>query len=551
MAKENSKAKKVIIPVVAVVLAAAMLVTGYFRLYKPKQGAAEVSGGGSDTKQSLKITPAEVGYETADYKGHKVPAEFVEIFEQAEKDSEKACKKYGVAMTVGENEISETEFAMTYFDVFTYMLSGEIEDPMNLKPEATSAPSEQPYGNSGLTWADRVKEETEKTLKKRYIFFSEALENGFLPSDSLVEGMIEFYEEVIANAENKGISTDKEIASSYSDGATLGLCTRNLILRGYASEYEEAVRTEMYQAYSDKEVKGIYEKDPSKYNFIDAHILEIPNDDSEGISRAKRDIKDIDSFKDFAVDYYSARIGNYDQIYERETRQHFIKYDELVENFNNAVAGWCFADGRKEGDFGVVRGDSFSSLIFMEKPQYSPESANYHECVTLYNSSAQPPQSTEEEEAAEEETRSLYQWFVNDGCDIGVLENIAEIYNQSYNSYYTRGKCEKVYVSSMDYNIARWLYSSGKKPGDYDMIRCNYGTGIYYFDGLNEGDLDAYDQIRTEKMEADFDSYMESLEKYNGYKVSVADGIENKAAAKGEKACAKYAGNVSKQQSES
>ncbi|MBR4766946.1 MAG: hypothetical protein IK085_09320, partial [Clostridia bacterium] len=149
MAKEKSKAKKIIIPAVAVVLAAAIVVTGYFCWYRPKHGVIQKSGGGSDAKQSVTITPAEVGYETAEYKGAKVPEPFVEIFEQAEKDSEAACKKYGTALTVGDCEISETEFGMTYFDMFIYAIGGEISDPKGLKPSATSAPAEQAYGADG------------------------------------------------------------------------------------------------------------------------------------------------------------------------------------------------------------------------------------------------------------------------------------------------------------------------------------------------------------------------------------------------------------------
>ncbi len=541
MAKGNSKAKKIIISAVAVFLAAAVIVTGYFVWYKPNHMGGTEFGGGSDSKKSVKITPASVSYETAQYKGGKVPAAFVEILEQAEKDSEKACKKHGVAMTVGSNNISATEYAMTYFDVFIYLYNGEITDPQGLYPEDTAAPSKQAYGDSGQTWADRVNHETANLLHKRYVLFEEALENGFLLSDAAAGELADFYESVKTKAGEKGISPDEEIAGSYFDGATLGLCARNLILRSYASEYEALVRNTMYNSHSDSEVKGIYEKNPSKYNYVDVRVFEMPADDSEAAALAKKEVKDLDSFFKFGRDYFKEKLPNYDKIQETETRKHFAKYEDLVVKFDEQVADWCFADGRKAGDVDVIKGEKFNRLIYVEKPQYTLDSVNFHECITYFNDMLQPSKNDEEDKNAKLSADQQLEYFKQGGGTVEAFENVAEIYNESYESYATKGKRERVFPSSSEYVVEKWLYSPERKKGDYGIFRISIGYGLYVFDGLNEGDLDAYEQIRNQLVEMEYGSYYESVLNYNGNKATVFDSVAGKAADRGEEACARYA----------
>ncbi len=541
MAKEKTKAKKIIIPVVAVLLAAALLVTGYFVWFRPEHGKINEYGGGSDTKKSVDLAPSEIHYETADYKGYKVPEVFAEILEQADKDSEAACKKYGVAMTVGDNKISETEFAMAYFDMFIYAADNEIDDPQGLTPELTAAPADQPYGKEeNVTWADRLKEETEKALRKRYILFYDALENGFMLSDETFYELSGLKKEVEYSAEMKLQTADEMLSDSYCEGTTVCLYVRNLIIRGYVLDYEKALKENFASAHSDKEIKGIYDKNPSKYNYVDVRILQIYLEDEEGAKRAKKEIKDLESFYDFCVDYYKEIDPNFEDIKDSQTGYNFARYDRLETLFGKDVAEWCFAKGRKTGDVGVVPSDDFACLIYVEKPQYSPDSVNFHESLTLFNESGVSAQSDAESAEAKAAAKRQYDLLVKNKGTVEAMEEIAGLYNESGRSDES-GVCEGVYVYELGYNLARWALSPDRKAGDYKVLEADNGWGVFMFDGFNEGDKDAYSLIRHSLAEDEYKEYYESLLNFNGNKVVSDKSVIKSASEKGEKSCAKFA----------
>ena len=549
MAKEKSKAKKIIIPAVAVILTAAIVVTGYFGWYKPKHGIIQKSGGGSDTKQSVTITPAEVSYETADYKGAKVPKPFVEIFEQAEKDSEAACKKYGTALTVGDCEISETEFGMTYFDMFIYASDDEINDPNGLKPSTASAPAAQAYGDGGATWADRLREATSDALKNRYILFSEALENGFLPSDYTVLELSGIPETIEYNAEVKGVTPDKELAGSYFDGVTVSLYVRNLILRAYADEYETAVTDSFAAAHSDSEIKDIYEQNPSKYNYVDVRVFTIFSEDDEAVERAKKEVTDLDSFYKFGLDYFGKYDSGYADKQEKETRCHFATFDDLDRLYGSSIAEWCFAEGRQAGDVSVVEGIIYNCLIFVEKTQYTTCSVNFYESLTAFNENGLQAQNESEINGSKNAAQSHYDLLKRNNGSLETMKEIADSYNESTRSIDTRGKCERSHVSDMGYNVARWMLSSERKKGDFEVIESDIGYGVYYFDSINKEDTDAYDKIRSNLAEEEFEHYYDSLLVFNGYKTVTNSGVVDGASQKGEDSCARYAEKVSERRS--
>lgn len=548
MAKGKSKAEKIIVAAVAVIVAAAVLVSGYLFWYKPKKTDKTVTGGGSGEKQSVDITPAEISYETAQFNGYKVPGAFEEILTQAEKDSAKACRKYGSALTVGDSDISEIEFGMVYFDMFIYAIDGEIGDPNGFTPEATAAPSAQEYGSTGYNWDTRLTGATADELQRRYLLFRDALENGFLPSDDLVTELADLKNSIISNAESKKITPDEELSGSYFEGATADLYIRNLIIRGYADEYEKAVKSAFDAKTEDSEVKAVYEKNPSAYNYVDVRIFTIFPDDDEGVKRAKKEVKDLESFYKFGADYFSAYMDDYESMQEEETRRHFITYGRLEQLFGESIAEWCFAPGRKEGDVEVIKGIIYNCLIFVEKPQYSPDSVNFYESLTFFNADMLPAQSEAEKKTAKEEVELHYNLLKKNNGSVETMKQIADNYNESVLSYETRGLREKVHASEMDYNTARWMFSPDRNKGDYEVLENSTGFGLYYYDGTNEGDTDAYAAIREDIADKAYESYYESLENFKDNQTVKNNTVIKKAAAKGEKACSAFAAKTAERQ---
>ncbi|MBQ4244955.1 MAG: hypothetical protein II702_08585 [Clostridia bacterium] len=548
---KGSGPKKIIIPTVALILVAALLVTGYFVWYKPKHAGGpepvtNTTGGGSDTKQSVDFKKNKYTYETADYNGYTVPAFVAEMLKGADKDSEAACKKYGTALTVAGHDVSTSEFGMMYFDMFIDARDSLIDDPNGLTPVTNTAPAEQKYGDTEYTWADRLKEVTAEKIKKNYILFYEALENGFMPTDSCVADMEEAKNSAEYFSGIKNVTADEDMAETYCEGATLNLFMRNYILKSYAADYEAAVREMLASKRGKAEMDEVYKANPEKYNYVDVRVFVINKQTMDAVEKAKKEVKDLESFYQFGIDYYSAMFSDYSDYKEEATRFFCLRKSELSGKFGDAIGEWCFEDGRKPGDIEVVEGTLFYCLLYMVKPQYMIETVDFYQCLSYFNDDMDYPRSDEEKENTYNYLKTPFETLKSSDNKTETFKEIDSQYDENALSYENEGMMKRTGVKGLEYNALEWLYSSERKKGDCELIYIRSAYAIIMFDHINKGDYNYYLTITDEYSDSDFGSFYESLKNYNGNEITeYSEGI-SKGAQYGETASAAYAAKVAK-----
>ena len=238
----NTKKKKltaIIIAAVAVVLAAVIVVTCVV-LRRSDSGNSDTLGGSSKNPPSVTYNPEEgktVTYEKATFNGYTMPAGFVEVMEAANEISEKECNEKGIALTVGEHEISVSEFAMSYYDTYTnavYEYSSDTQTTKGLKP--TSRPSQLEYAGD-VTWKERLEELAIEDVRKKYVLAFDALSQGFEISDEGYEAVAEEFNANYEYVTSEGITENEFMETAYLAPIPYELYQRSYILMKYAEEY--------------------------------------------------------------------------------------------------------------------------------------------------------------------------------------------------------------------------------------------------------------------------------------------------------------------------
>lgn len=548
---KGSGPKKIIIPAVALILVAALLVTGYFVWYKPKHAGGHepvtnTTGGGSDTKQSVDVKKNKYTYETADYNGYTVPAFVAEMLKGADRDSEAACRKYGTALTVAGHNVSTSEFGMMYFDMFIDAIDSRIDDPDGIRPAYDTAPAEQKYGETEYTWADRLREVTAEKIKKNYILFYEALENGFMPTDSCEANIEDAKSSAEYFADIKKISVDENMANNYCEGATLNLYMRNLIFKFYVEDYEIAIRKTLASKYSKADLDEVYKAHPEEYNYVDVRVFVINKQTPDDVEKAKKEVKDLESFYQFGIDYYGEMFSDYSDYKEEATRFFCLRKSELNGKFGDAIGEWCFEKDRKPGDIEVVEGALFYCLLYMAKPQYMIETVDCYQCVAFFNDNLDYAQSDEEKEETYNYLKAPFETLQKSGNKTETFKQIDSQYDESAVSYENEGLIERAGVKDLDYNAVEWLCSPERKKGDSEIIYIRNAYAIYMFDHTNKGDYNYYLTITDEYSDADFGSFYESIKSFNGNEITeYSEGI-SEGAQYGETASANYAAAIAK-----
>lgn len=541
----NTKKKKltaIIIAAVAVVLAAVIVVTCVV-LRRSDSGNSDTLGGSSKNPPSVTYNPEEgktVTYEKATFNGYTMPAGFVEVMEAANEISEKECNEKGIALTVGEHEISVSEFAMSYYDTYTnavYEYSSDTQTTKGLKP--TSRPSQLEYAGD-VTWKERLEELAIEDVRKKYVLAFDALSQGFEISDEGYEAVAEEFNANYEYVTSEGITENEFMETAYLAPIPYELYQRSYILMKYAEEYEEALKKQFSSSYSQEDVEAFYAEASFLYDYVDVYIMFF-NLGAELDPSSYSHIRTKDEFIDFHRQYYKDNNYGADNIEESATWTK-SSYKDLGAAIGKDVADWCFDASRKEGDLEVVRGVLYDCLIFVEKTAYKEESVDFLDCYLYYLYAGG---STEEAciKLTDEKMAEIQKKFEKTDKTPADFKEIAMLYshspsvdNEGLNSAVRLSNDDELYEKE----ALRWCFDEGRKAGDYACIKTDYGYQLIYFLSKNEGDYDYVYGILKHFSETDFDEYVNGLLDYENNVTTLNKANCAAGSDIGEEAAARY-----------
>lgn len=495
-AKASSTKKPIIIIAAAVIVVAAVLI-GIF-VIKPA-----IDKNAEPTTLPIVTNPPKEGetFTYADYKGARMPVQFIEVLNQAELDCQKAVKEYGVALKVGDREISRSEFLIYYIDQY-YLQMHEIDYSIEQRGsnmtgyDPEKLPDVQQAVGVDYTFAEDFTRKAIETIQTNYASFDLAVENNTQLSEVEIDNLIVSYERVkeYAKYSIEEKTPDQIVVETYGAGTTYAMFAAREIMQTYAKKYEETKIDELQNALSEEEVLERRNQNEAKYKVIKARIYPIEGEyDPEELSKVATE----EQFLDFAQNNYPN--GGFSA--KTKTNAHFVSYDTVGKTFGYEVADWAFSDDRVPGEIGLVQGQIYECLVYIETPAFYDTS-----CEVVTYEYTYPEGTTEEEfDQIAAEIQTMYDGWVDKKMTEEEFRQACLETGYGFERTYRTG--------DLFFYVNSWILDENRKSGDMGMF--NDGTTVYivYYCHNNPEDFDwdlaVRSEMSVEEYNADYDAVIE------------------------------------------
>lgn len=508
---EKKSVKGIIIAVSALVLVAAIVLTVVFVV---KPGSDDNNITATTTDNEVITNPGTGKYTYADYKGASMPKEFIDILIQADIDREAACKKHGVALEVGDVEISQPEFTSYYYDQYSLQKS-EIEysiqqtgsNRTGYDPE--KMPDEQQCLNKGYTWAEDFTLKAIETIQANYRSFERALEKGIMLTDSEIATTISQFEVLELASKFQNRSVIELLEEIYGEGYTESMFKAREIMLTYREKYEAVSKQEISERYSEEMLQAELDKDVNAYTVVVGRVYFI-----EGKFDAVEASK-VSTEEEF-IAYANANHPNENYSAEIATQCNYLNRKDISETFGNEVAEWMFNEERVAGEIAVVQSQLFKYLVYIEKLPY----LNVSRKIMYFGYDYEEGTGEDVKANYLASLKAKYDGWKDGGAGEEAFRQLC-IDNSGMEEYDAR-------ISDFYYVYENWIFDAARKPGDCEVIESDVGCAAFYYIGENEGDFDWKENMRTDKAEADYSEAVKAdIEK--NYKPDRNEKVINKA----------------------
>ncbi len=476
-------------------------------------------------------------YVYVDYNGILMPKEFADIFNQAAVDSAKACELGGVAMTVGDRQISKSEFEMNYHliavDVYGNAAYSDLSGTSQKKSiDYNKAPDAQNYGQEDYTWEDKFIEETVTRIRTVYSEFDRAAQLGITFTDAEVSQIMSVCRNYDNHAKRENMTTDEFIGTYYGPGSTHALLCRMIILNQYAGKTSEVSIENLKAEAPYENAKAVYDKSPQKYKLVNCRIYPIEGEYVESEAAA---VKDEKSYIAYAEKNHSSVYGTGADM-EANTRFWYTGYASISGRFGEEVAEWAFSADRKEGDVSVVKGMFYNYLVYIKEPAFNSVS-----CDILIGENYYIQNSTSEDmdKVAQSVIDNYDAWKESDGT----VEGFKTMANSQYS---VTQQTTRAGEYGTEIAITYWVHDKERKPGDSAVLVGAEGTYIVYFLKENSDDYDWLEVINEEYAYTEYDKLVGNNIKQN-YEHKLYDNVVQDACDEVYALCKKHVENIKSQ----
>lgn len=495
-ARKKEKQKKIIIGIAAAVAAVALIVVGVIfvkpvidaKIEERKQEKINPSMPAVKDAQKFEYevvdTPDGVGdskFTYVNYRGAKMPKEIADVLNQAEADNAAACKKYGIALVIGEHQISTPKFELYYYEESVFTVAKLINQVQtnngqnNTGYDFGKAPADQAYGgNKDKTWADKFTEDTIDTLTYDLVNFDRALKAGTQLTDTLFRTIIDGYESILTYAEEDGITPNEYIENICGEGATYEMYAAMIIVQEYAKAFDADELDRVAEKVSEADLKKEKEKNPKSYLLASVTLYPVEGDYEASELNAIKTKQGI-------INYAQKRATSENYNAEAETNYAWVSYQGLADTFGEEIAEWTFSSERKIGDVAVVQGTVFPCIICMEELPFESNSVEAIVFSALFDDDV----SEEEVKSLQEEVEGFEKDWKNG--NFGTADEAGLEY--AVNNI---GIGERLTLRIGDYAFSadEWLHNPAREYGDTTIITTQDGVYFFFFVKSNAEDLD-------------------------------------------------------------
>lgn len=434
----------------------------------------------------------------------EIPEEYKDVFALAEKDSATAVEQYGTAMTVGDYDISVSEYTLTCMQLYqglTYTVQYYQNYGYDYGFKLNALPSAQVYDSeTGETWADYISEVAHTQLCEVYIMYSEAVKACTTLGEAEFQELIEYKQSIETAAKEENLSTDEYIAKRFGNGITFNIILRNVCMQQFAQAYQQSKVQEFSDSYTDEKLDAVYNESPKDFNVVCLRGAAFASAADE----------------EEATDLVIAIKGGQTNLGETEQSFYYKTYEELSTVFSAEVADWAFDPSRAAGDCEKFSLNAGQLVLYVDRPAFAAYTVDVRHILIGFNDSMTAASGTEDADA-KAKAESVFARWQEGGASEGLFVELAGEFNMDPGSKESGGLYENVEPNKMVAEFDRWCFDPKRQPGDGGIVKTTYGYHLMYFVGANTDDLLWKASYVTKASSEDYSDYYTELCNTNAY----------------------------------
>ena len=515
---KGQKARRIFIPLCAVLVAIALALCGFFGVYD-RAIAAEKTADGD------RISVAEYEYYNRMYFNY-----YYQMSQQYE-------QYYGSYYGTGAGKM------MTGYDYTKTPADQEF-----VANEEAGLTIDKKYGDNP-TWADYFEQESLKEANSSTMLYKKALAEGYELTKSEQKDLDEFVESLQKNADEDSYSLDAYLRTNYGRGMSPSLLKKIYTKQTIVNRYKEDKQKELAKDITDAEIEEEFNKNAKDYTTVDIRNFTFNSTISADDKASKDDIKKANAdLKKKAQAFLDAvNLSNFTQMAydatddkeQKEPMKDDASYSSMADTNYTAVhdyvsaeaADWAFSSDRKSGDKklfevkddnGIATYHVYCMENVMKRDNQYP--VNVRQILFMVTDGADSDATETETGHTDAEAKKLAEdalakWKKGKATDESFAA-LATKLTEDTGSKESGGLYENVTKDSNYVEpFLNWCFADGRKKGDTGIIKTDYGYHVMYLSSKSK-DPAWKNTVRDALASAKFDKYIESTIKSDETKVS-------------------------------
>lgn len=515
---KGQKARRIFIPLCAVLVAIALALCGFFGVYD-RAIAAEKTADGD------RISVAEYEYYNRMYFNY-----YYQMSQQYE-------QYYGSYFGTGAGKM------MTGYDYTKTPADQEF-----VANEEAGLTIDKKYGDNP-TWADYFEQESLKEANSSTMLYKKALAEGYELTKSEQKDLDEFVESLQKNADEDSYSLDAYLRTNYGRGMSPSLLKKIYTKQTIVNRYKEDKQKELANDITDDEIEEEFNKNAKDYTTVDIRNFTFNSTISADDKASKDDIKKANAdLKKKAQAFLDAvNLSNFTQMAydatddkeQKELMKDDASYSSMADTNYTAVhdyvsaeaADWAFSSDRKSGDKklfevkddnGIATYHVYCMENVMKRDNQYP--VNVRQILFMVTDGADSDATETETGHTDAEAKKLAEdalakWKKGKATDESFAA-LATKLTEDTGSKESGGLYENVTKDSNYVEpFLNWCFADGRKKGDTGIIKTDYGYHVMYLSSKSK-DPAWKNTVRDALASAKFDKYIESTIKSDETKVS-------------------------------
>ena len=515
---KGQKARRILIPLCAVLLVLALALCGFFGVFD-RAIAAEKTADGD------RISVAEYEYYNRMYFNY-----YYQMSQQYE-------QYYGSYYGTGAGKM------MTGYDY-----TKTPQDQEFVANEEAGLTIDKKYGDHP-TWADYFEQESLKEANSSTMLYKKALAEGYELTKSEQKDLDEFVESLQKNADEDSYSLDAYLRTNYGRGMSPSLLKKIYTKQTIVNRYKEDKQKELAKDITDAEIEEEFNKNAKDYTTVDIRNFTFNNSISADDKASKDDIKKANAeLKKKAQAFLEkVNLSNFTQMAydatedkdQKELMKDDASYSSMADTNYTAVhdyvseeaADWAFSADRKSGDKklfevkddnGIATYHVYCMENVMKRDNQYP--VNVRQILFMVTDGADSDATENESGHTDAQAKkladdTLAKWQKGKATDESFAA-LATKLTEDTGSKENGGLYENVTKDSNYVEpFLNWCFADGRKKGDTGIIKTDYGYHVMYLSGKSKDPV-WKNSVRDALASAKFDKYIESTIKSDDTKVS-------------------------------